>query len=220
MAGNLYINRGITGAIVNRQPFGGMKLSAFGGGIKAGGPNYCTCFVEITDKPDNKTDYKQSYAKAYQEEFSKARDINQLYGEQNVFRYLPLESMLLRLFPEDTNEAAMMIAYAARTCGTPLTISFDPTDDRSEALSKTGCVLWTEPLDNFLKKIPQYERIRACSPNIPKIMYERAAAANKYIATAPPVKQGRIELIHYIKEQSISFEYHRYGSISEVPPCE
>ncbi|WP_307996537.1 bifunctional proline dehydrogenase/L-glutamate gamma-semialdehyde dehydrogenase [uncultured Bacteroides sp.] len=220
MAGNLYINRGITGAIVNRQPFGGMKLSAFGGGIKAGGPNYCTCFVEITDKPDNKTDYKQSYAKAYQEEFSKARDINQLYGEQNVFRYLPLESMLLRLFPEDTNEAAMMIAYAARTCGTPLTISFDPTDDRSEALSKTGCVLWTEPLDNFLKKIPQYERIRACSPNIPKIMYEQAAAANKYIATAPPVKQGRIELIHYIKEQSISFEYHRYGSISEVPPCE
>ena len=38
MAGNLYINRGITGAIVNRQPFGGMKLSAFGGGVKAGGP--------------------------------------------------------------------------------------------------------------------------------------------------------------------------------------
>lgn len=29
MAGNLYINRGITGAIVNRQPFGGMKLSGF-----------------------------------------------------------------------------------------------------------------------------------------------------------------------------------------------
>ena len=38
-AGNLYINRGITGAIVNRQPFGGMKLSAFGPGLKAGGPN-------------------------------------------------------------------------------------------------------------------------------------------------------------------------------------
>lgn len=36
MAGNLYINRGITGAIVNRQPFGGMKLSAFDPGIKAG----------------------------------------------------------------------------------------------------------------------------------------------------------------------------------------
>ena len=31
----------------------------------------------------------------------------------------------------------------------------------------------------------------------------------KYIATAKPVKNGRVELIHYIKEQSISFEYHR-----------
>ena len=41
---------GITGAIVNRQPFGGMKLSAFGGGVKAGGPNYCACFVNIADK--------------------------------------------------------------------------------------------------------------------------------------------------------------------------
>ena len=40
-----------------------MKLSAFGGGIKAGGPNYCTCFLEITDKPDSRTDYRQSYAK-------------------------------------------------------------------------------------------------------------------------------------------------------------
>lgn len=223
-AGNLYINRGITGAIVNRQPFGGMKLSAFGGGIKAGGPNYCTCFVGITDKPDSQTDYKESYAKAWQEEFSQARDINKLYGEQNIFRYLPLRNMILRLFPENTNEEAMRIAYAAKTCGTPLTISFDPTDDRSTALasleSTLECILKKESLDDFLKAMPEYERIRTCSPNIPRIMYEQAAATNKYIATAPPIKQGHIELIHYIKEQSISFEYHRYGSISEVPPCE
>ena len=39
-AGNLYINRPTTGAIVLRQPFGGMGKSAFGPGIKAGGPNY------------------------------------------------------------------------------------------------------------------------------------------------------------------------------------
>ncbi|WP_052542142.1 proline dehydrogenase family protein [Cryobacterium roopkundense] len=39
-AGNLYINRGITGAIVQRQPFGGWKRSAVGPGTKAGGPNY------------------------------------------------------------------------------------------------------------------------------------------------------------------------------------
>ena len=39
-AGNLYVNRSTTGAIVLRQPFGGMGKSAFGPGIKAGGPNY------------------------------------------------------------------------------------------------------------------------------------------------------------------------------------
>ncbi|QTX03466.1 bifunctional proline dehydrogenase/L-glutamate gamma-semialdehyde dehydrogenase [Agromyces archimandritae] len=39
-AGNLYVNRGITGAIVQRQPFGGWKRSAVGAGTKAGGPSY------------------------------------------------------------------------------------------------------------------------------------------------------------------------------------
>ena len=39
-AGNVYVNRGITGAIVRRQPFGGWKNSAIGAGTKAGGPSY------------------------------------------------------------------------------------------------------------------------------------------------------------------------------------
>lgn len=220
MAGNLYINRGITGAIVNRQPFGGMKLSAFGGGLKAGGPNYGSCFVKIADKSGSTTDYRESYAKAYQDEFAQPRDINQLYGEQNMFRYLPLKNMVLRLFPDDKNEQAQMIAFAARTCGTPLTISFDPADDRSAALASAGCKLKAESLDEFLQSMPDYERIRTCAAEIPMKMYEAAACNNQYIATAPPVRNGRLELIHYIKEQSITFEYHRYGSISEVPPCE
>ena len=42
--GNVYINRGITGAIVSRQPFGGFKLS--GVGSKAGGPDYLLQFLE------------------------------------------------------------------------------------------------------------------------------------------------------------------------------
>jgi RHH-type proline utilization regulon transcriptional repressor/proline dehydrogenase/delta 1-pyrroline-5-carboxylate dehydrogenase len=42
--GNLYVNRGITGAIVGRQPFGGNRLS--GTGTKAGGPDYLLSFVE------------------------------------------------------------------------------------------------------------------------------------------------------------------------------
>jgi RHH-type proline utilization regulon transcriptional repressor/proline dehydrogenase/delta 1-pyrroline-5-carboxylate dehydrogenase len=44
MVGNLYLNRGITGALVGRQPFGGFKMS--GVGSKAGGPDYLTQFMQ------------------------------------------------------------------------------------------------------------------------------------------------------------------------------
>jgi RHH-type proline utilization regulon transcriptional repressor/proline dehydrogenase/delta 1-pyrroline-5-carboxylate dehydrogenase len=41
--GNLYLNRGITGAVVERQPFGGFRMS--GGGTKAGGKGYLENFL-------------------------------------------------------------------------------------------------------------------------------------------------------------------------------
>ncbi|SFT58934.1 bifunctional proline dehydrogenase/L-glutamate gamma-semialdehyde dehydrogenase [Arthrobacter sp. ov118] len=50
-AGNLYVNRGITGAIVQRQPFGGWKKSAVGAGTKAGGPNYLVGLGDWVSKP-------------------------------------------------------------------------------------------------------------------------------------------------------------------------
>jgi RHH-type proline utilization regulon transcriptional repressor/proline dehydrogenase/delta 1-pyrroline-5-carboxylate dehydrogenase len=43
LVGNLYLNRGITGAIVERHPFGGFKMS--GGGTKAGGKGYLENFL-------------------------------------------------------------------------------------------------------------------------------------------------------------------------------
>ena len=43
-AGNVYVNRGITGAVVGHQPFGGYKLS--GVGSKAGGPDYLLQFLD------------------------------------------------------------------------------------------------------------------------------------------------------------------------------
>lgn len=47
--GNAYVNRGTTGAIVRRQPFGGTKASCFGPGAKAGGPNYVRQLSQIED---------------------------------------------------------------------------------------------------------------------------------------------------------------------------
>ncbi len=43
VAGNVYINRSCTGAVVGRHPFGGFKMS--GGGTKAGGGDYLLQFM-------------------------------------------------------------------------------------------------------------------------------------------------------------------------------
>ncbi|MFD5226276.1 bifunctional proline dehydrogenase/L-glutamate gamma-semialdehyde dehydrogenase [Microbacterium sp. NPDC058342] len=50
-AGNVYVNRGTTGAIVQRQPFGGWKKAAVGAGSKAGGPNYLVGLADWADAP-------------------------------------------------------------------------------------------------------------------------------------------------------------------------
>ncbi|QQR91867.1 MAG: aldehyde dehydrogenase family protein [Myxococcales bacterium] len=49
--GNLYLNRGCTGAYVNRQPFGGFGMS--GTGPKAGGPGYLLQFADARVVTEN-----------------------------------------------------------------------------------------------------------------------------------------------------------------------
>lgn len=216
MAGNLYINRGITGAIVNRQPFGGMKLSAFGPGLKAGGPNYCLQFMEVMDKPAANTDYRKSYTEWYEREFRHPRNIQpKIRGEQNIFQYLPLkEGMVLRLFGDESMEHIEMVVLAAKIVGTPLTIS---ADSNHPLIGKLPADTRKESVEEFCRSIKRFERIRTISKNVPDAVFEAAAAADMYIAQELPVRDGRIELTHYIKEQSIANEYHRYGSQIEVP---
>ena len=115
-AGNLYVNRGITGAIVQRQPFGGWKKSAVGAGTKAGGPNYLVGLGEWTSKASTAERRRSatpasagsttrprasctpgelgslqralaSDAAAWAEEFGTAKDVSGLSAERNIFRY-------------------------------------------------------------------------------------------------------------------------------------
>ncbi|WP_255768717.1 bifunctional proline dehydrogenase/L-glutamate gamma-semialdehyde dehydrogenase [Pseudarthrobacter sulfonivorans] len=117
-AGNLYVNRGITGAIVQRQPFGGWKKSAVGAGTKAGGPNYLAGLGDWTSKESSATATVSnaavrrvlnaaagvlqpgelrflqrslaSDAQAWADEFGTAKDVTGLTAERNIFRYRPL----------------------------------------------------------------------------------------------------------------------------------
>lgn len=237
-AGNLYINRGITGAIVNRQPFGGMKRSAFGGGIKAGGPNYASCFVEFTEKEtptihstspladliqDNDEKKRLNYAynsyqKAWENEFLQERDVNHLYGEPNFFRYLPLKTIGLRVQENDTLTDILLILQAAHLTKTPLTVSISGNNKNLETIERAimtllGIQIKMQDEDRFVEEMDRYERIRTCSGDISDAIYTKAALLGKHIAVNKPVIEGRLELLHYLKEQSIAHEYHRYGSI-------
>jgi len=241
-AGNLYINRGITGAIVNRQPFGGMKRSAFGGGIKAGGRNYVTSFVNITENAKILTTFKEknqfktfssilnvhekahfhtsidSYLKSWNNEFSQVVDIHHLMGEENVFRYLPLKSMALRVQNADNLCDIFMILAAANIVRTPVTLSISSDDCKLDILRKSAqheCTFIVESENEFLNGMGKYERIRTCNNQLSEELYLKAAKTGKHIASSKPLIEGRIELLHYVKEQSIAFEYHRYGSITE-----
>ncbi|BCW77476.1 bifunctional proline dehydrogenase/L-glutamate gamma-semialdehyde dehydrogenase [Arthrobacter sp. NicSoilB11] len=117
-AGNLYVNRGITGAIVQRQPFGGWKKSAVGAGTKAGGPNYlaglgdwapgtASANAAVTHpgvrrivnaagpalQPAELESVQRalaSDAEAWAEEFGTAKDVSGLSAERNIFRYRSL----------------------------------------------------------------------------------------------------------------------------------
>ncbi len=242
-AGNLYINRGITGAIVNRQPFGGMKRSAFGGGSKAGGVNYVSTFVNFEEKEVKTKDIQNvlgdilvgddlnrfafashSYREAWKDVFSKEVETAPLYGEFNSFRYLPLKNCVLRANDQkDSLIDIYLIMQAASTAKTPLTVSLpetmlnaDTVKTAANRLSNITVIVESEA--DFMASMKLFERARACSPeSLSDAIYQEAAKLGLHIGCEKPLVEGRLELLHYLKEQSISFEYHRYGSIFIEP---
>ena len=212
--GNLYINRGITGAVVGRQPFGGMN------GLASGGPNYVLQFMHITDRPSADTDYRHSYSEWFGKEFRRARNLQpSIRGEQNVFRYLALKGgMALRLFGDETRQQVEMVVLAAKTVATPLTISMD---EQCPLLGQVhSAKVKVESLESFCQSMGTYQRIRTISTHVAPSVLQAAAQHGIGIVQEPPVSNGRIELTRYLEEQSIANEYHRYGSQIEVPVIE
>lgn len=60
----------------------------------------------------------------------------------------------------------------------------------------------------------QVERVRATgSKRVPELVRRAAAEHHVFIADAPVLSGGRIELFRYVQEQSLSFDYHRYGNL-------
>jgi RHH-type proline utilization regulon transcriptional repressor/proline dehydrogenase/delta 1-pyrroline-5-carboxylate dehydrogenase len=156
-AGNLDVNRPITGAIVQRQPFGGWKASSVGPGAKAGGPNYVLqlahwqqmgvpehrtemphnlapllsrCLNQVSDAVgiDLLRASAESYAWYWQTYFSQEHDPSRLPGESNVLRYQPCQGLILRLQDDPDPISVAQVILAVRTTGQPLTVSLASAD--------------------------------------------------------------------------------------------
>lgn len=126
-AGNLYVNRGITGAIVERQPFGGLKRSSVGFGLKAGGANYILQFGKFVDSEIRFAGSNQYQGYTVQPKISKYLKSVELLMETNR-EYLKLElaaasdqHWLTRIFtaplePGDLVYEANYHRYLANSC--------------------------------------------------------------------------------------------------------
>lgn len=257
-AGNLYINRGTTGAIVLRQPFGGMGKSAIGAGRKAGVYSYVTQFMDFKEIGSPKIDktyfhplvdvvkewskgvssgihksFKkefdmldlalQSYLKNFQEEFDVEHDYFKLRGEDNIFRYLPLEKIALRITKKDSLFEVASRILAAKVSGVALHVSVEADCENSvvsfiyenkDKLLKNGDTIARENEKEFVKCFSKVVRvIYADESRISPFVYKEAAKTALYIIRTSPMMEGRLELLNYFEEQSISHSYHRYGNI-------
>lgn len=257
-AGNLYINRGTTGAIVLRQPFGGMGKSAVGAGRKAGVHNYVTLFMNFEENGLPKINrtikhalsdlvsewllkanqgthlaFKEtfeklsvavsSYLENYEEVFSKEVDFAKVRGEDNIFKYLPLHKVALRVCQEDTLFDVLSRIMAAKIAHVPLHVSIASDVENSvvsfiyekkELLLDKNDVIVRENETEFVKCFPSVQKILYTNEAlISAFVFENAARSATFIVRSKPLMEGRVEMLHYFMEQSISHSYHRYGNL-------
>lgn len=245
-AGNCYINRGITGAIVRRQPFGGTKASGFGNGSKAGGPNYLreflrakqvgipqekypvnewvnslTAFLEKIDLTTEQLGiwYASTASYAYWwKRMSQDRDPSKILGQDNLFRYVPRKKITLRIHKQSDPLDALRVCAAALTVGADLEISYSKRTSQTIQLDWLDLVpmlrVANEEEDAFYKRVQEgnIQRIRLTeSPS--DSLKQAAAQLGVLLIDAPILVNGRLELLHYLREVSISHDYHRYGNL-------
>ena len=223
-AGNLYVNRGITGAIVQRQPFGGWKRSAIGQTAKAGGPNYLVHLMDWADGaavPDRQSDPETWAAAARhsdREHFSVTfapRDVQDLHGEINVLRYLPLPVMVRAAEGSSPHELERVL-HAAATANAAVEVSAASRDSAEAARASLGAEasVTVEDAAAFASRVPSLpqSRVRLIGAVDPQLRTAIAENIEVALFTGEVVASGRVELLPFLREQAISATNHRYGN--------
>ncbi|MDH3300243.1 MAG: bifunctional proline dehydrogenase/L-glutamate gamma-semialdehyde dehydrogenase [Acidimicrobiia bacterium] len=222
--GNAYVNRSITGAIVQRQPFGGWRRSSIGPGAKAGGPNYVAQLGRWVPDAEGGTANEaaeefgskawlaaaiESDTHWWATEFSVEHDPTRLFCESNVFRYRALERVAVRVERSDrttaTTELERVLA-AARRCGVATVVSDSETESTDEFAAGLGALA--------ARGVTRIRLIGSPGSDSQNIGLRNAAnAAGIHVADDPITANGRVELLHYLREQAVSRTLHRYGNL-------
>lgn len=212
--GNAYINRTITGAIVGRQPFGGLKASAIGPGVKAGGPHYVRALAVAhdTSADDRLRRAARSYAQAAAH-YRSGHELAHLDAEHNVLRYLPIPALALWVPDADalTLEAATLVLAAATEFGVPVQV-YSPAQ-LPDAFAARYCA--PDGLANALSSTP-VAQLRILG-SIPESAYIAAHDAGIWVNTAPATADGQVEGKFLVREQHVCVTNHRYGNTDAAP---
>ncbi|GAA2226736.1 bifunctional proline dehydrogenase/L-glutamate gamma-semialdehyde dehydrogenase [Herbiconiux moechotypicola] len=261
-AGNLYVNRGITGAIVRRQPFGGWKRSVVGPGAKAGGPNHLIRLGSWENEPGESSDglslagldprvvalLEASTAGLEWSDFDAARrgaksdeavwrtayaaaDPSALGVEADVLRYraVPVAIRLAEGRPLHELVRVLAAATLARSAVSVSSALKLPKPLRLH-LKERGITVVIENDEAWLRRVDALVgsgrgdaaagvdaqggvgRVRSIGGDAAALSEALHGRCDVAVYAGEATRSGRIELLPFLVEQSVSVTDHRFGT--------
>ncbi|MGA4668764.1 proline dehydrogenase family protein [Propionibacteriaceae bacterium Y1923] len=240
-AGNLYVNRATTGAIVARQPFGGWKHSVVGAGAKAGGPNYLFGLCDWTSAPAASdarplpagervlaaarnlggglvgADDLAMLTRAVRSdaaaslEFGGAHDPVGLAAETNQLRYRGAGTRV-RVGESARPIEVLRVAAAALATGARPLVSCSPGLDPALPAALREFGLVVQVADqDWWQDLPE-GRLRLVGEDRDWLA-RRLARPGVALFAQPVTESGLLEGLPFVREQALSITNHRFGVV-------
>ena len=200
-AGNLYVNRSITGAVVGRQPFGGWRRSSVGPTAKAGGPHYVEQLRLWSPLTDHHTFI--SHGTAWMTSTGRVTHAtSSLRSELNYLRYRPYQGGIVARLDDQSDSATQAVLTW-----------LDSLPEVTVHLSQS------ESINELLHRIASgrlvVEKVRWLSAQpapVKELLSLGVSLDPRPIANIP-----EIEIPRWLHEQSIAITHHRHGNIGAGP---
>lgn len=206
-AGNLYVNRTTTGAVVSRQPFGGWKRSAVGPTAKAGGPHYVNAlrrWRRVEDLDAATRDLREWWTSSG----AVALDPSGLDVERNIHRYRRPPAVVVRV---DDGWTAVEESYLD-TIVSVTGVAIQTSADESRPGVRADV---HESLDDLFERCTEGMRVRWLSDEAAPA--DRLLARGVTIDRRPLAQAGSVEGPRWLLEQSVTVTNHRYGNVGVGP---